>query len=133
MFSHFILSLIALFVKHINTFESGKLQYGGFNVYIGEILGFSGGSIVVESACNAGDMGLIPGSEKSPRGGNGNLTPVFLPENPMDRGAWRATVHGVTKCWTRLKQLSYAGELSLIRLRVNFIQLIQLISRNFKT
>ena len=48
------------------------------------------------------DMGLMLGLGRPPRGGNGNPpTPVFLPEkNPMDRGAWWVTVHGVTKCQT---------------------------------
>ena len=48
---------------------------------------------------NAGDRGLIPGSERSPGGGNGNLLQYCL-ENPMDRGAWQAIVHGVTKSQT---------------------------------
>ena len=48
-----------------------------------------------------GDMGSIPGSEISPEEGHGNP----LLENPMDRGAWRAAVHGVAKSQTRLKQL----------------------------
>ena len=51
-----------------------------------------------ESACQAGDTGSIPGSGKSPGEGNGN---PFL-GNPMDRGAWQATVHGVANTWTRL-------------------------------
>ena len=49
---------------------------------------------------NAGDMrdtGLIPGSEKSPGGGNGNPLRYSHLENPMDRGAWRATIHRVTE------------------------------------
>ena len=57
---------------------------------------------------NAGDIreaGSIPALRRSPEEGNDN-PPVFLLENPMDRGAWRATVHGVTKSQTRLKRLS---------------------------
>ena len=42
-------------------------------------------------------MGLIPGSGKSPGEGNGNPFQYFCQENPMDRGAWQATVHGVSK------------------------------------
>ena len=54
-----------------------------------------------ESACHAGVAGLILGSGISPGGGNGNSFQCCL-ENPMDRGAWRVTVHGVTKGdWTR--------------------------------
>ena len=61
---------------------------------------FPGGSDGKGSACNAGDPGLIPESGKSPGEGNGN--PLEYPglENSMDRGAWRATVHGVAKSWT---------------------------------
>ena len=49
--------------------------------------------MVKESACNAGDLGSIPGSGRSPGGGNGNPLQCSCLENPMDRRAWRATVH----------------------------------------
>ena len=52
---------------------------------------------------NAGDIkdaGSIPGSGRSPGDGNGNPLQYSCLENPMDRGAWWATVHGVTKSWT---------------------------------
>ena len=49
---------------------------------------------------NPQDPGSIPGSGRSPGKENGNLLQYFCLENPMDRGAWRATVHGVTKNWT---------------------------------
>ena len=49
------------------------------------------------------DMGSIIGSGRSPGGGNGNPLQYSFLENPMDRGAWQATVHGVTKSQTRLK------------------------------
>ena len=65
--------------------------------------GFPGGSAGKESACNAGDMGFIPGSGRSPGGGNSNPLQYSCLDNPMDRGAWWATVHGVTKSQTRLK------------------------------
>ena len=58
-----------------------------------------------EFVCNAGDIGdvsLIPGSGRSPGRGNGNPLQYSCLENPMDRGAWQATVHGVTKGWTWL-------------------------------
>ena len=64
--------------------------------------GFPGGSEGKESACNAGDLGSIPGSGRSPGGGNGNPLQYSCLENSMDRGAWRATVHGVAKSWTQL-------------------------------
>ena len=51
-------------------------------------------------------MGLIPGLGRSPEKGNGNLLQYSCLENPMDRGAWWATVHRVTKSWTCLKQWS---------------------------
>ena len=62
-----------------------------------------------ESACNAGatgDVSSIPASGRSPGEGHGNPLQYSCLENPMDRGAWWAAVHGVTKSWTRLKRLS---------------------------
>ena len=59
-----------------------------------------------ESACNAvaaGDVGSIPGSGRSSRGGHSNPLQYSCLENPMDRGAWQATDHRVTKTRTRLK------------------------------
>ena len=50
-----------------------------------------------ESACKAGDVGLTPGLGRSPGGGNGNPLQYSCLENPVDTGAWWATVHGVTK------------------------------------
>ena len=52
------------------------------------------------------DAGSMPGSRRSPGGGHGNPLQYSCLENPMDRGAWRATVSGVTKSQTRLKRLS---------------------------
>ena len=57
----------------------------------------TGGSEVKASACNAGDLGLTPGSGRSSGEGNGNLLQSCCLENPMDRGAWLATVHGVAR------------------------------------
>ena len=53
--------------------------------------------MVKNPPANAGALGLIPGSGRSPGGGNGNLLQYFCLENPMDRGAWRATVNGGAK------------------------------------
>ena len=55
-----------------------------------------------EFICNAGDLGLIPGSGRSPREGNSIPLQYSCLGNPMDRGTWRATVHGVPKSGTRL-------------------------------
>ena len=55
------------------------------------------GSDGKESACNAGDLGSIPGLGRSPGEGNGNPLQYPCLGNPMDTGAWQATVHGVTK------------------------------------
>ena len=60
-------------------------------------LGFPGGSEGKESSCNAGDLGLIPGLRRSPGGGHGSSLQYSCLENPMDRGAWWATVHAVTR------------------------------------
>ena len=65
-----------------------------------ESRGFPSVSDGKESACNAGDPGLIPELGRSPGEGNGNPLQYFCLENSMDRGAWWATVHGVTKSWT---------------------------------
>ena len=59
--------------------------------------GFPGSPVVKNLPANAGDMGLIPGSERSPGGGNGNPLQYSCLGNPMDRGTWWTTVHGVTK------------------------------------
>ena len=56
------------------------------------------------SAGDTRNAGLIPGTGRSPREGNGNPLQYSCPENSMDRGAWRATVHGVTENQT--EQLS---------------------------
>ena len=58
-------------------------------------MGFPGGSHCKESVFNAGDPGSIPGLGRSPGGGNGNPLQYSCLENPMDRGPWWATVHGV--------------------------------------
>ena len=71
-------------------------------------MGFPGSSAGKESTCKAGDAGSVPGLGRSPRGGHGNPLQCSCLENPMDRGAWWAIVRGVTKNWTRLKQLSTA-------------------------
>ena len=63
-------------------------------------LGFQGGSVVKNPPANAGDTGLIPGSGRSSGEGNGNPLQYSCLQNPMDGGAWQATVRGVAKSQT---------------------------------
>ena len=84
-------------------------------------MGFPGGAVVKSLPANveaAGDAGSIPQSGRSPGGGNGNPLQYSCLENCMDRGAWRATVHGVTKSQTRLNTRAL---LSFIHFTVNII------------
>ena len=81
----------------LTTGPPGKSPYRIFKYLF---LGFPGGSDGKESYCNAGDLGLIPGLGRSPGEGNGNPLQLSCLENSMDRGAWWATVHGVSKSLT---------------------------------
>ena len=77
------------------------------NMQARTLLGFPGGSVLKKKkkpTCKAGDVGLIPGSGRSPREGNGTPFQYSCLENPMDRGAWWATVHGVTELDTTKEQ-----------------------------
>ena len=65
-------------------------------------MGFPGGSVVKNPPANAGDVGLIRGSEKSPGEGNGSSLHYSCLGNAMDRGAWQAAVHGIMKIRTCL-------------------------------
>ena len=72
---------------------------------LGQLESFPGGSGVKNLPSKAGDSvdaGSIPGSGRSPGGGNGNPLQYWCQDNPVDRGAWWAAVLGVTKSWTRL-------------------------------
>ena len=60
-------------------------------------MGFPHSLVGKKSACNAGDPGPIPGLRRSPGEGNGNPLQYSCVENPMDRGVWQATVHGVAR------------------------------------
>ena len=68
--------------------------------------GFPGGAELKASACNVGDLGSVPGSGRSPGEGNGTLLQYSCLENPLDGGAWWATVHGVAKSRTRLNDFT---------------------------
>ena len=76
-----------------------------------------------ESTCNAGNLGSIPGSGQSPGEGNGHPLQYSCLENPMDRGAWRATVHRVAKSWTQMKQLSMHFIYSYYKILAIFLML----------
>ena len=69
-------------------------------------MGLPGSSDSKESACNAGDPGLIPGSGRSPREGNGYPLQYACLANSMDRGAWWVPVHGVAKELIKTERLT---------------------------
>ena len=81
------------FLENVPFFENINKSY----ICIECIRGFPGGSDGKESACNVGDSGLTPGLGKSPGEGNRNPLQCSCLENPMDSGAWQATVHGVAR------------------------------------
>ena len=78
--------------------------YSCFNLHFpNDTCSFPGGSVVKNlpaKAGDTGDVGSIPGLGRSPGAGNGNPLQYSCLENPMDRGAWQAIVHGVAKSWT---------------------------------
>ena len=78
--------------------ESRKMVL--MNLFAGQQKCFPGGSEVKVSACNAGDLGSIPGLGRSPGEGNGTPLQYSCLENPMDGGAWWATVHSIAKSQT---------------------------------
>ena len=88
--------------------------------------GFSSGSVDKDSACSAGDQGLIPRLGRSPGGGNDNPLQYSCLGNPVDRGAWQATVHWVVRVGhdlvTKPTYLEYGddGEFDLILRVVDF-------------
>ena len=75
---------------------------------------FPGGSEVKASACNEGDLGLIAGAGRSPGEGDGNPLQYSCLENPMDGGAWWATVYGVAKSRTRLRDFTVTFHFSYV-------------------
>ena len=80
-------------MSHVTFSNSFFLNIGFFLVIV--YLGFPGGSVVKNPPASAGDAGLIPGSGRSPGEGNGNPLQYSCLGNPIDRGAWQTTVHGV--------------------------------------
>ena len=75
----------------------GKFPWRRDMLPVPVFLDFPGGSDGKESACNAGDLSLTPGLGRSPGGGMATHSNILAWKIPMDRGAWWATVHGVTK------------------------------------
>ena len=82
------------------------MELGAGELHLPTTEDFPGGSEVKASACNAGDLGSIPGSGSSPGEGNSNPLQYSCLENPKDGGAWWATVHGVPKSRTRLSDFT---------------------------
>ena len=76
-----------------------------------EIFGFPGGSHGKVSVYNVGDLGSLPQSGRSPGGGHGSPLQYSCLENPMDRGAWWATVHGAAKSQTQLNMHAYYSQI----------------------
>ena len=88
--------------------EECQLAYSvGKPVIPSEVQGFPGRSDGKASAYNAGDPGSIPGSGRSPGEGHGNPLQCSCLENPVDGGAWWATVHGIAKNQTRLSNFTF--------------------------
>ena len=85
-------------------FSLTVLAFGGSNLF----RGLPGGSEGKASACSAGDLGLISGWGRSSGEGNGNLLQYSYLENPMDREAWEATGHGVTKSQTIMSDSTFS-------------------------
>ena len=96
-----------------------KLMYTGFTMFVS---GFASGKEPTTNAGDLRDLGLIPGWGRSPGVENGKPLQYSCLENPMDRGAWWATVHWVAKSWTQLKQLS-----TRIELIHNFVSLASIL------
>ena len=79
-------------------------------------MGFPDGSDGQESACNTGNLRLIPGLGRSPGEGNGNPLQYPCLENPMDRGTWQATAHGVAKGWPWLRSSAQVNHIVFTQL-----------------
>ena len=93
-------------------------------------LGFPGGSEGKESACNVGDLGSIPGSERSPGEGNGNPLQYSCLENSVGTGAWWATVLGVTKIgqvWAT-NTFTFTMKISKVSKCFNIFQIIKILT-----
>ena len=85
---------------YIQSMGSQRVGYDWATKHASDSWGFPGGSVVKNLTANAGDMGSIPGSGRSPGEGNGNPLQFSCLGNPMDIAAWQATVREVAKSWT---------------------------------
>ena len=94
-----ILNVIKVFWKRYKSIHNYFIIFLTLN----SGLVFPGGPESKESACNAGDLGLVSGLGRSPEKGNGNPLQYSCLENPMNKGAWRAIVHVFAKSLTRLR------------------------------
>ena len=109
-----------------------------FNSWVGKVLwrrdrlptpvflGFPCGWAGKEAACNAGDLGSIPGLARSPGEGNSNPLQYSCLENSLDRGAWQATVHGVTKSRTWLNNFHFSNYVCQQSFKIHEKNLIKL-------
>ena len=77
-------------------------MFKSFNIIYEALMGFPGGSVVKNLPANAGGLGSIPGSGRSPGERKDNPLQYSCLGNPKDREAWQAILHGVTKSWTHL-------------------------------
>ena len=100
--------VLSCLAKEVKTTWTGNLKEPML-----QIKGFPGSSDSKESACSAGNPDLIPGSGRCPGEGNGNPLQYSCLENPMDRGAWRATVLAVAKSWTQHYAADHTSKLLL--------------------
>ena len=86
-------SLAWISVQFVPLYKSTSSPFLSKTLILNEYLGLPGGSVVKNLLANAGDAGLIPGLGWSPREGTGNPPQYSCLRNPMDRGAWWATIH----------------------------------------
>ena len=106
-FSQFLACLLTIFLLFILYFDEAQL-INFYELYfcVASIKRLPAGSETKASACNMGDPGSIPGSGRPSGEGNGNLLQDPCLENPMDRGDWYVTVHGVSKSQTWLSDFT---------------------------
>ena len=104
--------------------ETCRADHGLTLFCFGSNVSFPGSSDGKESACTAGDPVSIPGSGRSPGEGNDNPLQCSFLENPMDRGAWWATIHGVAKNQTGLNDPHFNSASSVISIIHQFNSLI---------